>query len=440
MIKKIYLLGLILCLTLSIISGCNKPSKEISDKTVLNVSYSMSGWGDDWFVLLKNEFEKEHKGVTVQLTSEPDITGKIGMRFESGENLPDVAFLFETNYRQWAAQGFLADLTDLYEGDNYDKTFKFKDHITSEAYTYSKYLDKNWIVPWSTGVMSIVYNAGMFESNGWEVPDTQSELQSLCKTISAKGIAPFVYSGMQVTYWDFPVRTWILQKAGLSYLDEFKNLKDAEPYKNVARESAYSEFLKIFDNKWVLENSEGLSFTEAQMEFLRGEAAMIPCGYWLENEMKQVLPEGFRMKMMKTPAIDGAKNANISYVMIGDMILVPAKSKNIELSKEFIKFSSSNKMLQQAAVLAGGFRPFKYSLDNVNITEFTKSVYDIMQNNINVSFTNDNVLYSMVGFYPGYSRLGAISIGAETPQEAAKHDYDSAIERIQDSKQQLGIK
>ena len=79
----------------------------------------------------------------------------------------------------------------------------------------------------------------------------------------------------------------------------------------------------------------GLIHTQAQMQFINGFAAMIPNGIWIETEMKAALPEGFEMKMMQIPTIEGAKISKINNSMLGDFIVVPKEAKNKELAKEF---------------------------------------------------------------------------------------------------------
>ena len=51
--------------------------------------------------------------------------------------------------------------------------------------------------------------------------------------------------------------------------------------------------------------TEGLTHTESQTAWLQGKAAFIPCGNWLENEMKGLIPDTFNMVFQPTPSLAG---------------------------------------------------------------------------------------------------------------------------------------
>ena len=53
--------------------------------------------------------------------------------------------------------------------------------------------------------------------------------------------------------------------------------------------------------------TEGLTHTESQTAWLQGKAAFIPCGNWLENEMKGLIPDTFNMVCQPTPSLSADK-------------------------------------------------------------------------------------------------------------------------------------
>ncbi len=62
-------------------------------------------------------------------------------------------------------------------------------------------------------------------------------------------------------------------------------------------------FKKLYDDGFIMDGTEALSHTESQAAWLQGDAAFIPCGTWLENEMKDVIPEGFQMIVQPSPSL-----------------------------------------------------------------------------------------------------------------------------------------
>jgi N-acetylglucosamine transport system substrate-binding protein len=189
----------------------------------------------------------------------------------------------------------------------------------------------------------------------------------------------------------------------------------------------------------MLEGSEALSHTEAQMEFLAGKAAMIPNGSWLENEMKSALPEGFRMKMMAVPALKDAILPNVTYSMVGDIILVPEKSENKDWAKEFIRFASSQEMNKIFTKETGGFRPFDYSLEGVDVTEFTASALDIMNNNVGFTLNTTSPMYLRMTLNPSGDPMGGITFGNITAEEQVKADYAEALDKWDEYVDELGL-
>ncbi|MFD0960627.1 extracellular solute-binding protein [Paenibacillus chungangensis] len=418
--------------------GGKESNAPAGEKKVLKVAFFQGGFGDAWFKELKQQFEAKHENVTVELEGDPGIMEKMGARFESGANLPDVAFLTNTHWQMWAAQGFLADLTDLYEGTDSDGV-TIKDSLNEAARQYAIYKEKAYIIPWSDGYLGLAYNKGMFEENGWEVPKTWSEFAELAEKIKEKGIAPIVYPGKVIGYWDFVVKPMMVQAGGFQYLNQLVSMDTPEVFQDPARLTALEQFEQLFQNDWMLKGSEALNHTEAQMEFVNGKAAMIPNGNWLENEMKASTPEGFRMAMMPVPAVDGAKEENIFFSLVGDITVVPAKSKEQELAKAFIAFAASQEMNRKFTELTGNFRPFDYSLEGVEVSEFTQSVMDIMQNNKAFTFNSNNPLFAKMQLYPSGDAYGNIAFGAKTAEQQFQDDYAFAKDKWEAYKKEVGM-
>jgi N-acetylglucosamine transport system substrate-binding protein len=83
-----------------------------------------------------------------------------------------------------------------------------------------------------------------------------------------------------------------------------------------------------------------MSHTESQTEFLNGKAAMIPCGTWLNSEMKEVSKPGQRMEFMLPPMPPGPGDAG--NVCIGiEPFVVPSKAKNPQGGIEYFRYLTS---------------------------------------------------------------------------------------------------
>lgn len=412
-------------------------------EATLKIAYFKGGFGEEWIKALASAFEQANPGVKVELEGDPGITEKMGPRLESGANLPDVAFVLRTGWQRWAIKGYLADLSDIYDAE-IDNGKKLKDKLQPGIAEYGKIKDKYWVVPWTDGATGFVYNAQMFEDNGWSVPTTTKELEDLLPQIKAKGIAPFSWGGKVMSYWDFPVVGWWAQFEGSDGIETYKKMESPEVYGQQGRLKALEQFEKLLaDESNSIEGASGMDHIQSQMAFLQGKAAMIPNGGWLEMEMKNAMPEGFRMKMMQLPAIEGAKDAKVNNTMGGDFAVVPAKAKNAELGKQFLKFISSDEMLKLFTEKSGSVRPFVYDAASVpGLSEFSKSLIDIWQNSKNIYLYSENPVYYSK-FYD-WPLAGApymmIYMGDETAKSAFEGNLSFAEENWDAVKADLGIK
>jgi N-acetylglucosamine transport system substrate-binding protein len=84
-------------------------------------------------------------------------------------------------------------------------------------------------------------------------------------------------------------------------------------------------FKKLYDDEFIMKGTEALSHTESQAAWLEGKAAFIPCGTWLENEMKDVIPEGFQMVINASPSLsaDDALPQTSGSISAGETFIVP---------------------------------------------------------------------------------------------------------------------
>ena len=101
---------------------------------------------------------------------------------------------------------------------------------------------------------------------------------------------------------------------------------------------------------------------------------MIINGSWLQNEVKNILPDGFEMRMAPIPAMPDAENstrtANIGNVAFSGVL---ADSQNIELAKKFLLFSCSPDAQKAFYRYCGAWRPFDIDLSDVEVSGFTES-------------------------------------------------------------------
>lgn len=456
--KFIKVISLMLVLSM-ILVGCGEKTQKVADtdtssgetvsvpdeEVTLKVTFFEAGFGRAWQEWLKSEFEKQYSNVTVELVGDANLVETITPMIESGVDAPDVFMANASGWEEWGPQGLVMDLTGLYNNVVPGTDMTLNEYITDVAKD-KFFFDlgeeyggvKKFAVPWSAGPMSVVYNAKMFEENGWEYPDTWDEFEVLCEEIKSAGIAPLTYPGKYLNYTRPYIRTWQLQSMGEEkFLGEFKNPTSSEIYNDPGILNSYSKFNNLFDNGWIMEGTTGLDHTQVQMEFINEKVAMILNGFWLEQEMSEVWPEDYKIAMGAVPQA-GKIDKPVTFLNMPDYVAIYGNTEVPEVAKAFLLFSISPESCQQFALLAGGLRPYKYSLDTIEVTDFTKSCQDAISNTNYYQFTDASsnpLMFKTLG----NDYLSKIATKEITPEEAAKEFYKEAESEYEKIKKDLGL-
>lgn len=104
---------------------------------------------------------------------------------------------------------------------------------------------------------------------------------------------------------------------------------------------ALDAFQALSDNGYIMDGTEGLSHTEAQTFWLQGEAAFLPCGTFLENEMRDVVAEvpDFQLTLQPVPSLgpDDVLPFTATQAGAGETFIVFANGNNVQGGKEWLR-------------------------------------------------------------------------------------------------------
>jgi N-acetylglucosamine transport system substrate-binding protein len=409
---KKFLLAMSTLLLLVPLASCgggkgNNSSSEVKNRT-LKISVYLGGYGQVWINTLARAFEAENEGVHVEIEANPDLASEIPNRLQNQTD-DDLFFSHGIAWEKAAVQGQLENLDDLYKME-VENGVKFEDRVESSFLSTAKFNNHYYKVPWTNGAGGLIYNAKMFRENGWEVPTTYEELVALCETIynakikvdptntkpNAPTIKPFVWSS-ETYYWDYVVYDWWAQLAGVDKIKTYTELGSAEvfnPNTNPEQMKAFEAWVNLVAKNplWSMEDSLGKQYMAAQMDFLNGYAAMIPCAQWLEMEMlSNIDPEIMEMAIMPTPLLKDAKKDNngnpirVNYAVgMGDSIIIPSFSKEKDLAKKFLLFMARNENLKAFTEKTNGVMlAMDYSdvhFEDNKLSTFAKGIYEINTN------------------------------------------------------------
>lgn len=361
---------------------------EGGDK-VLNVRVFDGGYGTDWAVAVAREFEKEYdikvnvkgSGLRNQLSAEMETTEYKNQQFD--------LYFTDIMIRK---KELLTDLSDVYNYTPEGETKKIAEKFHGDVDKYYKNPDGTYYhMPWGIGYTTFTYNADLITDD--MVPNTTDELVALCKQFKSQGKYSFTF-GNDTNYWDNPFMEWWAQYEGLEKYNLFYNGKteadgvytaDIFAQQGRLRSLEVLEELLGYDNGYTDPASSSTGFMTAQKNYFEGKSVMMYNGSWLENEMKNLFPDGcpFTLSVMKMPVIstiierldtindDATLSAVIDYVdgktgtlpagvgeedveeirevrnihnaSTGHQVILPKNAHHVENAKTFLKFLYSKK-------------------------------------------------------------------------------------------------
>ena len=285
--KKIVASLLVITMIACSIMGCgNKGGTKQEGTSTKDIEINVwnSGLGLAWLEALIEEFEKTYPEYNVyfnETASEEAVVAAYGM-----EDVDTVdIYMSQKNYDISYTEPLNDLLNVTAEGDSKPLIEKFNESYlvlerTKDGNIYS--------LSYGGGVLGLVYNKQFFEEAGIEqLPRTTDELAVVCNTLFSKNMIPLCHS-QGGGYWSYLEEAWFGQYEGSDY---YINTFYGEPTKDTflkkdGRYEVLKALEKVLTPDYVLSGSNTNDFTTMQTKFLNGEAAMMPNGSWLANEMK----------------------------------------------------------------------------------------------------------------------------------------------------------
>jgi hypothetical protein len=309
-------------------AGCGQKEYEDNENTVV-IDFFKGDYGIDFINNLAEAFMEKNEGKTVYV-KDTVLRNQIIDRLKSGPKSND-ADIVMTNGAAYSTIGLGAQfgqpaifepLTEVYDYIAPGQTKSIRE-LTQKAFkdVTSFTIDgntKEYFMIWSSGLQGLIYNKDLLSED--RLPKTTDELIALAgelkEELKGKNKSAFIYSGY-VDYWTPLHLVWWAQYAGEEAYNKFYEgeIKQLNPFTGEeeytqspaiftmpGREEALSvmETLLKNSNGYCDKNSTALSFTDAQRNFLKGQAAMHPNGDWLGTSIEK---ENAEVAFMKTPVI-----------------------------------------------------------------------------------------------------------------------------------------
>lgn len=301
----------------------------------LEIQYFVGGYGDSWWKEVIADFKKVYPDVNVIEHAGPNINEEMRSRWVSNDP-PDVVYIdgAGSSETQMVEDGQLMNITEWVNGIELEGGDKLIDSFIVKPATYNGEI---YSLPLVFDTWGTWYDKALFEEKGYTVPKNFDEFIDSMKEIKdGEGIDPFVTSGQHPYYF---LRGMLYPAFAAAGGEEL--LEDVITGKEGAWSSEQvldimKRVQKMVDEGMFDAGLGALNHTQSQMNFLLHENAFIPVGFWLPNEMKNDIPEGFDFGFIPSPM----NATDEKYAIVPDLrpLAIAEGAENPEAAKAFVAF------------------------------------------------------------------------------------------------------
>lgn len=340
------------------------------------------GFGRGYLDNAADIFRKLHPDNEMSVEGIQRVGEQLRPRFIGG-NPPDVidnSGAGNLDTAALVAEGQLADLAPLFNApalDTPDKTFG--ETLFPGSQSAGMYNDTQYVLLMAYTIAGIWHSQTLFEEQGWEYPKTWDDMLAFCDMVkSTTDMAPWTYQGRYPQYMNFGV-LWplIYKNSGLQQIIDMDNLV-VDAWADDAVLNSLQMMQELHNQDFILAGTEGLTHTEAQAEWLQGKAVFIPCGTWLENEMRDLTPENFDMVVKPVP---GPTEDTYNSIMAwsGENFFVPSQGENPTGGMEYLRCLMSKANAQWFAQNVGAIMPVQGGTEGVELSSAVQSATAIAE-------------------------------------------------------------
>jgi multiple sugar transport system substrate-binding protein len=262
----------------------------------------------------------EQTGLTIERTSVP--YAELVQQFllaASTNNMPDVAYIDNSDVSQLAAAGFLTPVADIgmsLEG------------FVPALQGLGNYEGKDYAVPSLNNTVALYYHKKMLADAGIEPPKTWAELKDAAKKLTQGDTYGFVFPGINNEQGTFHTSPFIWSNGG-----NFETLNSAENVESLS-------FLRDLVNDGSVSKSVvTFAIPDARDQFISGRAAMMIGGSWLLPQLDE--HPDLDYGVVPVPVPEGKTRG----VPTGGELWVISATANKENAKAFLECVSSPEMM-----------------------------------------------------------------------------------------------
>jgi N-acetylglucosamine transport system substrate-binding protein len=337
--------------------------------------------GEDWGAFGAPQYRKKYGKAAVTSTPTKQLKDLLESRFTAGSP-PDVVLNVGDKALSTAhlvAEGQLEDLGELLKAPSWsNQSVLVEDAFLPGLLDAGRYDGTLRSVNYIATVYGLWYSNRLFQQHDWDVPRTWPELLALGAEMKAAGVGPFAYAGVHPYYAVEAVLTLAAKTGGHDIVKRIDNLED-NAWKDESLTRAITAFGELARRGLLAKGTTELDHLGSQALLMKSKAGLLPCGNWLENEMKPVIPTGFGLSMFGIPPLDTSSALPRGlHVAPSAPFVVPVKAENPNGGFDYLRAMLDKGVAAQVTAESNQLTVVRGAADGLEIGSALRSARDLL--------------------------------------------------------------
>lgn len=321
-----------------------KSASEARERNRIEIFY-MYNEGEsqsDWFRQAAERFRKIHPEAEIDiLFAGREVLAKLRPRILVG-NPPDIVNQGGDSIRTLAKDGLCERLDEAFAQPAHGQAVPWRDTFIPGLLDVYRIEGHDYMVPAGLFATVFFYNVEQFERLGLTPPETWPEFMAVCEKLKANGIAPIAADGTEAGYNIMWYGGLVGRTSNIAHIKATAKNEPGTSWQEKPFVDAARLVKELVDKGYIMEGYAGSKWPSAQMLWVQGKCGLLLCGTWIPKEMKNKLPDGFRMGIFRFPRVEGYPDGSpLTQDINSEVFTVLKGSRRRELAIEFLRYISS---------------------------------------------------------------------------------------------------
>lgn len=341
--------------------------------TTLRVWDQFTGPESEAIELVYAAFMEQNPGVTIEreVITDQQMRQTANVALGSGTG-PDVVYYAPGP----AYAGVLAEADLILPLDDMAAEFGWNERVATAALDQARIDGVLYGLPLEIDLIGMYANRTLLDQEGWEIPETISELITFCETASEAGYIPMAFSN-NPGWSAFHQFTYVSNNMiGPEAMDAL--LFDHEGRWDTPEQVQAIDdfFVKLRDAGCFADDVNALGYDDGNSLFYSGQALLNSTGSWLLSDIEENMPD-YVVEYVPFPAVDGGQGRYWNSGL-GSNWVVSSKSEHQELAGNFLDFMISPESARIWAEVGNTPLPVTLETEGLEVSPLFLTVLDVL--------------------------------------------------------------